>query len=243
MDLRGYRTYEREHAMGNTMIGGSASGTTPVVTFEDGSALRFELQSLRAAGAASDALVNTFAAAADAVDEMARADRAAAASGRFTAEGLADEHRRNAKPVLDFATRVDAVAERIDAERGRSFDAEWSRLMAPSRDAVDAMAVQQLQDVLKQVDPVYRHQLLVSAASSGERANDGLLRAALLFPRPPFETPGWPVLVPEQTMTAIREAIADRVSPQGSAAWEADAYRTLANRLRRAAGFDPLLTA
>ena len=79
-------------------------------------------------------------------------------------------------------------------------------------------------------------QVLVAAARNGEGMEAELLRAALSFPQPPFETPGWPVLVTAETRAAIREAIAARVSPTGPGPFEARMYRSIAAHLRRAVG-------
>ncbi|MCC7177059.1 MAG: hypothetical protein IT177_01595 [Acidobacteria bacterium] len=206
-------------------------------TVEGGEGLRLEAQLVKSQ--LGDEVPGAVAAAehaADLLDERKRKFDDAVRSGQYTPAGLQAVVRAASEKVLIAAAEAERLATRIEAQIGQSIDNELARLSTPARDAVEALRHQQLAQLLAGIDPIYRQQVLVAAARRGEGMEAELLRAALSFPQPPFDTPGWPVLVTPETRAAIREAVEARVSPSGPAPFEARAYRSIAAHLRRAVG-------
>lgn len=212
--------------------------TDRVFTVEGGEALRMEAQLIKAQ--MGDELPAPLMAAAEhaagLLDARKRKFDDAVRSGQYTTAGLQAVLRAAAEPALVAAEQADLHKARIEAQIGQSIDNQLARLSTPARDAVEALRHQQIAQLLAGIDPICRQQVLVAAARKGDGMEAELLRAALSFPQPPLDTPGWPVLVTAETRAAIREAIAARVSPTGPGPFEARMYGSIAAHLRRAVG-------
>lgn len=155
-----------------------------------------------------------------------------AASGQYTDAGRLARRRLHADALVVTAATARKKQQELIRELTANVEREMQAHSQPARDVLEFARLRQLQELLEREDPVVREQIVLGAAAQGD--DTGVLRAALTFPRPPMAGIGaWPVLMPADLLAKIREAVAERVSPQGPRAFAADLYGTIATHIER----------
>ncbi|MCC7180455.1 MAG: hypothetical protein IT177_18895 [Acidobacteria bacterium] len=187
------------------------------------------------AGYQDDELAGAPAFGREAVDEIhafLRRTNEDAAGGQYTDAGRLARRRLHAEALVVTAATARRKQQALVQELTANVEREMRQHAQPARDVLEFARLRQLQELLEREDPVVREQILLAAARQGD--DTGVLRAALTFPGPPMGGIGaWPVLMPADLLAKIREAVAERVSPQGPRAFAADLYGTIATHIER----------
>lgn len=155
----------------------------------------------------------------------------AVASQQYTTTGLAERYRTLSEPRLTLVEQLRRDADRVRRGFTNDIDREWEALQRPPATADERALIADRTARLEATDPAIREAYLRIAGQSGE--HNELLKAVLLYPRPPIEIDGatWKPLVSDTFLGELRTIVGNRVNPFGPRALYVQILEHLAARL------------